>query len=178
LIAAPACDIPALASYKAGVVMSQNIKLALALGGALTVGLVVGLVLGMSGKRQALRELEKVTRRATDAEEAQRREASECSKQVSAAKSGRDVLLAKEHLLRALTELYANNFGLTSQHLAQARTRLKSAEKGLKKSELEKVKDLFDRIGGAQTLAMRLDPMARVQIEQILDELQKLPGAT
>jgi hypothetical protein len=162
---------------KAGDAMSQNVKLAVAIASALVVGLIVGLVLGMSGKRQAQQDLASATRRANDAEEALKRESEEARRQVADAKGGRSLLLAKEHLLRALVELYSSNFGIASQHLARARTQLQSAEKGLRKGDLEKVRDLFDRIGSAHTLAMRLDPMARTQIEEILEHLQKLPGA-
>jgi mannitol-specific phosphotransferase system IIBC component len=158
--------------------MNQYLRLVVAVASALAVGLVVGLVLGMSGKRQTQHDLDAAVRRAKDAEEALKRDSEECRGKVEEGRRSRELLLAKEHLLRSLVELFASNFGLASQHLGQARNRLKSAEAGLGKRELEKVKSLFDQIGGAQTLAMKLDPMARIQIEQILEELQKLPGGS
>ena len=104
-------------------------------------------------------------------------ERQECEQKAHNARISKQLLLTKEELLRAVGELYANNYGLTSQHLAQARKKIKAASKGLSKKHAKIAGELFEKIGAAQTLAMRIDPMARVHIEQILAQLLKLPGA-
>jgi hypothetical protein len=157
--------------------MSPTLKWAIAAAGALLLGLAGGFGLGRAGKIEAEQALQKAKRRADEAEESGKREAEECNQRLLEARTAKQLLLSKEELLRAVVELTSNNFGLTSQHLAQARSWLRSAQKGIKAGDQPKAKALFDRIGEAQTLAMRLDPMARVQIEQILVDLQRLPGA-
>ncbi len=144
---------------------------------ALFLGFLIGFGVGRTGRGELEDAASKAKHRATEAEESARRESEECGQRVQDVKVGRQLLLAKEELLRAVIELISSNFGLTSQHLAQSRSWLRSAQKGLKQGDQQKAKAIFDRIGEAQTLAMRLDPMARVQIEQILTELQRLPGA-
>jgi multidrug resistance efflux pump len=157
--------------------MSSLLKTVVAVAGALLLGLLVGFIVGRMGKGDVEAALEKAKRRTADAEEALKREGEECKEGLAAAKTGKHVLLTKESLLRATVELYANNYGLTSQYLAQARSWLRSAQKGLKKSDAAKAADLYEKIGEAQTLAMRLDPTARLRIDLILTELQRLPGA-
>ncbi len=157
--------------------MSQTVKWLLVAAGALLLGLLVGFGVGRMGRADAEAALHKAKRRADEAEESSRRESEDCAQRLQDAKTSKQLLLTKEELLRAVLELVSNNYGLTSQHLAQARSWLRSAQRGMKASDQPKAKALFDRIGEAQTLAMRLDPMARVQIEQILVDLQRLPGA-
>jgi hypothetical protein len=157
--------------------MSSNLKWAILVAGALLAGFVVGYGVGRIGKGETEQQLQKAKRRAEEAEEGNKREVDDCNQRLQGLKAGKQLLLTKEELLRAIVELSSNNFGLTSQHLAQARSWLRSAQKGLKADDQLRAKTLFDRIGEAQTLAMRLDPMARLQIEQILVDLQRLPGA-
>ena len=87
------------------------------------------------------------------------------------------MLKTKEHLLRAITEIYSNNYGLASQQLGLTRKKIKKATKLLRADAAKKALELYEKITGAQTLTMRLDPMSRVHVEQLLSELQKLPGA-
>jgi hypothetical protein len=157
--------------------MNNTLKVIIAVAAALAVGLVVGLVLGMSGKRDAEAKLAAATRRATEAEQALETESKECSSRVTALTTSRKVLQVKESLLRALVEICANNYGLTSQHLGQARTRLRSAQKKMDKAAAAKAQQIFEEIGNAQTLAMRLDPMAKVSVEKVLAKVSRLPGA-
>ncbi len=157
--------------------MSSLLKTVVAVAGALLLGLLFGFLLGRMGKGDVEAALEKAKRRGAEAEEAMKREGEECREGLALAKTGKQLLLTKEALLRATVELYANNYGLPSQYLAQARSWLRSAQKGLKKTDAAKAADLHDKIGEAQTLAMRLDPTARLRIDQILVELQRLPGA-
>jgi len=157
--------------------MNNTLKVVIGVAAALVVGLVVGYVLGMSGKRDLTVAVRQEQVRAKEAEGALKQQADQCERKAREARTGRHLLLCKEQLLRATGELYANNYGLTSQHLAGARRQLKSAMKGLKGAQAKEAENLHERIGGAQTLAMRLDPMARIHIEQILAQLQKLPGA-
>ena len=143
----------------------------------MVVGFVVGYILGHFGSRELEEALTKAKQRAADAEETQKRESDECAQRERAAKTSRQLLLTREELLKAVVELSSNNYGLTSQHLAQARSWLRSAEKGLKPADGKRARELYDRIGDAQTLAMRLDPLARNHIERILVEMQRLAGA-
>lgn len=144
---------------------------------ALVVGFLIGFLVGRLGKSELEASLQKAKRRTVEAEEALKRDGEDCKQRMASAQTHKHLLLAKEELLRATVELCASNYGLTSQHLAQARSFLRSAHRGLKKEEGAKALVIFDRVGDAQTLAMRLDPMARVQIDQILADIQKLPGA-
>jgi tmRNA-binding protein len=158
--------------------MNNTLKVGLGVGGALLLGLVVGYVLGSSGKHELESTAQQEQTRAKEAEASLKELEEDCARRVMRARTAKQLLLTKERLLRAMVELYANNYGLTSQHLGIARKHLKSAIKGLKgKKHVATAQDLYERMGGAQTLAMRLDPMARVHIEQILAQLQKLPGA-
>jgi uncharacterized membrane-anchored protein YhcB (DUF1043 family) len=157
--------------------MASSLKAVIGVGAALVVGFVVGYILGHFGSRELEEALTKAKQRAADAEETQKRESDECAQRERAAKTSRQLLLTREELLKAVVELSSNNYGLTSQHLAQARSWLKSAEKGLKPADGKRAREIFDRIGDAQTLAMRLDPLARNHIERILVEMQRLPGA-
>jgi hypothetical protein len=157
--------------------MSSLVKAVIAAGAALAVGFLAGFLVGGLGRADAEAAAARAKRVGAEAEENAKRESEECRAQVAVAKSSRNLLQSKESMLRALVELHANNFGLTSQHLAQARSWLRSAQKGLKKADAERVRVLYDRVGDAQTLAMRLDPQARARIDQILAEIQRLPGA-
>jgi len=157
--------------------MSMSIKAIVTAAGALIVGFLVGFILGRSGKLELEAELLKAKKRSAEAEDIQKRESEECALRDRAARVTKHLLLTKEEILRATVELSASNFGLTSQHLGQSRSWLKAAEKSMKPADAKRVKKLYDDIGDAQTLAMRLDPTARVQVDQILAELQKLPGA-
>ncbi len=157
--------------------MSNTWKAVIGAAAALAVGFVVGLVVGRIGKSELEATLQKAKRRVTEAEEALKRDGEDCKQRIAAAQTNKHLLLAKEELLRATVELCSSNYGLTSQHLAQARSFLRSAQRGLRKEDAPKALAIFDRVGDAQTLAMRLDPMARIRIEQILADLQKLPGA-
>ena len=161
--------------------MNSTLKTAIAVAAALVVGLLVGYVLGSSGKRRLAQAVEHTQKRATEAESALKQQRNDCDRAALAARTAKHVLLTKEQLLRATVELSVNNYGLASQHLGVARGHLRSLtkalSKGKKKHHEQRAHKLFEQIAGAQTLVMRLDPMARVQIEQVLAELQKLPGA-
>lgn len=157
--------------------MSNNLKIVIGAGALFLVGLLVGFVLGSTGKWEAREALKQCKQQATEADNALEEERQECKQETQKAHVSKQLLLTKVELLRAVGELYANNYGLTSQHLARARRSIKSASKGLSKKHTKVTDELFEKIGAAQTLAMRLDPMARVHIEQILAQLQKLPGA-
>jgi len=157
--------------------MSPTLKVGIALVVALLIGFVVGFGLGAAGKREFERGQRREKNRAEEAEAALKQQQGQCSQQAKSCKTGKQLISAKEQLLRAALELYANNYGLTSQHLAQARQKLRAASKGLNKRHAAQTLELYERVGQAQTLAMRLDPMARVQIEHILADLQQLPGA-
>lgn len=157
--------------------MSNTLKVVIGVAAALLVGLLVGYVVGSSGKRDLQQQVEREKSRGTEAEAALKQQTDECDRKSKAARGSRNLLLAKEQLLRALVELYANNYGLTSQHLGVARSYLRGATAGLSKSHAKTVQDLTSRIEAAQALSLKLDAMARSEVEQILGELQKLPGA-
>jgi hypothetical protein len=157
--------------------MTTSLKAVIGAGAALVVGFLVGYILGHFGRRDAEEALAKARQRATEAEEALKREGEECGQRERSVRAGKQILLAKEELLRAIVEISSNNFGLTSQHLSQARSYLKSAQKGMKPNDSQRTREIFDRVGDAQTLAMRLDPASRTHIERILIEVQRLPGA-
>jgi Tfp pilus assembly protein PilX len=157
--------------------MNNTLKVVIGVAAALVVGLVVGYVLGSVGKRDLASAAKREKSRAQEAETALKDREVECEQKARSARIAKQVLLAKEHLLRATVEMYANNYGLTSQQLGIARNHLKSSMRGMKDAPLKLAQELFEEMGNAQTLAMRLDPMARVHIERILAKLQKLPGA-
>ena len=161
--------------------MNSTLKMVIGVGAALVVGLLVGYVLGSSGKRQLAQTAQREQKRANEADSALKQQREGCERTALAARTGKHVLLTKEQLLKAMVELSVNNYGLASQHLGVARSHLRSAtralKKGKKKQHEKQAEKLFEQIAGAQTLVMRLDPMARVQIEQVLAELHKLPGA-
>lgn len=157
--------------------MTPTLKVGIALVSALLIGLVVGYGLGVSGRGDLERAAKKAQVSADDAEASLKQLQDQQDKKAKKYKTSRQLMRAKEHLLWAVWELFDNNYGLTSQHLALARKRLRSAKKGLKKRHAARTSELYDRIGQAQTLAMRLDPTARIHIKEILVALQKIPGA-
>lgn len=157
--------------------MNNTLKVVIGVAAALLLGLVLGYVVGSMGKRDLAGSLKQAQTRAREADAALKDKEAECEQQARAARVAKQLLLTKERVLRATVEMYANNYGLTSQHLGAARKHLKSAIRGMKGSRAKDGEDLFERLGNAQTLAMRLDPMARVHLEQILARLQKMPGA-
>jgi hypothetical protein len=157
--------------------MNPTLKVAIGIAAALVVGFIVGYGLGASGRSEAEKAQKREKRRADEAEAALKQQVEECTRKSKAARRTKHVLLTKEHLLRAAVEIYDNNYGLASQHLAHARKRLKSASRSLKKRHAKRAHEIYEKIGGAQTLAMRLDPNSRVHIVRILRELSKLPGA-
>lgn len=152
-------------------------KVAIGVGAALLLGFAVGYVLGASGKGKAEDALASARRRANDAEASLKQQTDSCERRLAKSKLARRVVRAKEHMLWAVVELYANNYGRTSQHLARARREIKAAEDGLDSADAKLARALYDKMGAAQTLTMRLDPMARVEIDKILADLQRLPGA-
>jgi uncharacterized membrane-anchored protein YhcB (DUF1043 family) len=156
--------------------MNTTLKLVIGVVAALAVGLLVGYVVGSLGKGEAQQALEKAKKRAKEAEAAYKEESESCAKKLTEARSSKRLLLAKEQILRSIVEHSTSNYGLASKHLAQARRHLKASLDGLSKKQKETVEDLYERIGKAQTLTMRFDPMARVMLEKILRELTKLPG--
>jgi len=157
--------------------MSNSLKVIIAVAGALLVGLVVGFVLGTSGKRDAEAALLEARKKNKDCTETLARNTVECSTKLGQEQASKKLLLAKELMMKGLVELYANNYGLTSQYLGQARQRLKSVGKELSKANQKKVQQIFEQVGNAQTLVMKQDPMARVHIEKVLSAINKLPGA-
>lgn len=157
--------------------MSDLLKLIIAGVGALIVGLLAGWGIGGSGKGALEAELAQAKRGKATAATALQEERERCEQQTKTARRARYVMLTKEHLLRALVELHASNFGLASQQMADARSRLRSAGKHFEGKQRQRVDKLFEQLANAQTLVMRLDPMARKQVQDLLADLQALPGA-
>jgi hypothetical protein len=157
--------------------MKMPLKIVIAVAAALVVGFVIGYALGHARLSDVESSLQLAKKQVGEADKNLQQANETCAQQQQAGRTSRQILLCKGELLQALVELSISNYGLTSQHLAQARSWLKAAEKGLKGGDAKRARELFDKIGDAQTLAMKLDAMARTHIEGILTELQKLPGA-
>ncbi|MCC6750343.1 MAG: hypothetical protein IT371_21945 [Deltaproteobacteria bacterium] len=157
--------------------MSDGWKLAAGIVIALLVGVAGGYLLGTLGKGDLSRELVTARSRAQSAEELGRREVARCEGERDAARGGKQVLLARGSLLRALVEVQGNNYGLAGQHLGEARRRLKAAEASLPRAEATRVAALFEQLAATHTLVMRLDPMARTHLDRNLADVERLPGA-
>ena len=157
--------------------MTSYVKIGGMVIAALAVGMIAGYILGAQTKGDLAKALTKAQLQASDAVQSLERESQKCTAREQAARTTGQILKAKEQLLRAVLEVSASNFGLASQYMAQARGLLKSLKQGLPKGYQERAQGIFEKIEDAQTLTMRLDPMARKYIEQIINELQKMPGA-
>jgi hypothetical protein len=157
--------------------MSDLLKLIIAGGGALLLGLLMGWGIGGAGKGELEEAVAQATRQKAAAAAALKEERSACERKEKKARRTRYLLLTKEHLLRALVELYASNYGLASQQMADARARLRKASKYFEAGQRKRVTKIFEQLGSTQTLVMRLDPMARKLVQDLLAELQALPGA-
>ena len=157
--------------------MTSMIKMAGAAVAALVVGGLVGYLLGASSMGDLERDLSKAKNQAADALGALEHEREECKARVGKARTRGKLLRAKEELLRTVIEISASNFGLASQHMARARGQLKAAQRGLSKAAKDRLTEIFDRMADAQTLTMRLDHTAKIQIDQIIHELQRFPTA-
>ena len=149
------------------------LKIALGVAGAVVLGFLVGYFTGSSGASALTAKLGKAEARANAAEQMVKQEAEKLTRQRMRAKRARAMLAAKEHVLRALVQLHANNFGLASQHLAVSREKLRVAKKRMKGEKAKAVDALVSRLGSAHATTMRLDPMARVQIEQLVAEMDR-----
>ncbi|MFH1130540.1 MAG: hypothetical protein V1754_04350 [Pseudomonadota bacterium] len=143
----------------------------------LLLGFVCGYVVGNSGRGELENQVESAKARENSTKEALERETKKHSEQIAENGRSKGLILARVDLFQALLELNANNFGLASQHLGAARTRLQSTTKGMDSSKEKRVMDLLNKISDSQTLTMRLDIMARAQVEKILADLQQIPGA-
>ncbi len=157
--------------------MTSYFKIGGMVAAALVVGGLVGYLLGASSKGDLEKALSKAKHRAADAAQALERESEQCTARVRKVRTTGLILKVKEQLLKAVLELSASNYGLASQHMARGRGLLKKAKRGLPKKHQGRAQGIFEKIGDAQTLTMRLDPTARIQIEQIINELHKMPGA-
>ena len=157
--------------------MTEILKIAGAAAVALLVGLLVGYLLGRAGRGAYEKRALQAERRLKGLQQQVKVEASACAGKVSRCKGSRNLLRSKEQLLRAVMQLYANNFGLASQHLAAASARLARVVRGAAKRRAARIQKLRLSLAGVQTLTMKLDPMARTAIVQLLQELEQLPGA-
>ncbi len=157
--------------------MSDLLKVVIAVGGALVLGLVIGLVVGYSGKGDLAAVAKAAKQRAETTELTLKEERADCQGKVAKAQLGRQLLLTKAALLRALVELQANNYGLASQHLATARSLVVAARKRIAKKHRPRLKQIYEQMASTQTLVMRLDPMARKYLQDLLAALQSIPGA-
>ncbi len=157
--------------------MSNWLKVAIAVGGALLVGLIIGYILGAAGKG----ELAVAAQSAKDRQSAAERRAKEAGDEATKARKGvrqRIALLrAKEQLFRALLQMKSSNFGIAGQHLSHASTQLKKAARLGSASLKDKLKRLQTGLGGAHGKTMALDPVAQVQIEILINQVHQLPGA-
>jgi uncharacterized membrane-anchored protein YhcB (DUF1043 family) len=157
--------------------MNETLKMFIGVASGVIVGFVVGFIVATFGKNELEEALQREKKLLADATHALKEQSELCEQKISAAQAGRRLLLTKEYLLRASLDLYANNYGLAHQNLVLSSRQLTAAIRGLEKKHIARAKKLYDQIGGAQMLTMRLDPMARAHIEQILGEIHKLPGA-
>lgn len=157
--------------------MSDTLKIAIAVGSALLVGIIVGYALGASGKGDLEELAKQATQRLKTNETALKDARQEAELKVKQLNKSRLLLRTKEQLLRSLVELYASNYGLASQHLSNARTRLKSAGELMKKKRRDEIAKMLKRIIDTQQLVMRLDPMARRYVTELIGDVQRLPGA-
>jgi len=138
------------------------------------VGVIAGYLVGLGAQRRCERQLTEQQRAVVVARQAleAREEQGEQARRVH--QHQRALLRAKQSLLWALVELSANNFGLSSQHLGAARTRLKQARESSPAGQAEAIDGLAQRIASVQALAMRLDGSARPEIRKLLERMQAL----
>jgi hypothetical protein len=157
--------------------MSNWLKVAIAVGGALLVGLIIGYIIGVSGKG----ELKTAAQSARDKQSAAERRAKEAGDTADKARKRvrrRVALLrGKEQLFRALLQLKSSNFGIAGQHLSHASTQLKKAARLGSPSLAKRIKRLRAGLASAHAKTMGLDPVAQVQIETLINQVHQLPGA-
>lgn len=157
--------------------MSNWQKMAIGIAAALVVGLVAGYVLGVSGKGALKEAATKASRQAAAAKQVAQQAADETRRIRTENERRLALLRCKEELLRGLVQMHANNFGIASQHLGAAASRLKKVHATAKEAVKKKIDAILAEIGEAHTLAMRLDPMVRVRMERLVELVHGLPGA-
>ncbi|MBW2731100.1 MAG: hypothetical protein JRH20_01835 [Deltaproteobacteria bacterium] len=157
--------------------MSNWQKMAIGIASSLVVGLIIGYGFGASGKGALKAAAEKARGVATAAKQATQQATTEVKKVRDAQARHLGLLRCKEELLRGLVQMYANNFGIASQHLGGARARLKRVRADVAPGTKKRIDMILAEISQAHTLAMRLDPMVRVRMERLVELVHGLPGA-
>ena len=157
--------------------MGNLFKMALSVGGALLVGLLLGLLIGFSGKGELEQKAAGAQKRAEDAEQVLADEQKRCSDKLARAKQRRSLSRAKEHLLRALIELYASNYGLANGHIEKGAASLRKMRGVGSQNRRKRVKEVLERLRGVQSVVMRLDPTAQGFVQDLLAQLERLSRA-
>lgn len=157
--------------------MSNWLKVAIAVGGALLLGLIIGYILGASGKGELETAAQSAKQRQSAAERRAKEADAEVSKKRKAIRRRIALLRGKEQLFRALLQMKSSNFGIAGQHLSHASTQLKKAARLGSASLKEQLKKLRAGLASAHAKTMALDPVAQVQIETLINQVHELPGA-
>ncbi|MCA9664009.1 MAG: hypothetical protein KC503_00430 [Myxococcales bacterium] len=157
--------------------MSNTLKVVIAVGSALLVGVIVGYALGASGKGDledvAKQAAQKLKANETALADAKR----EAKQQVDSLEKGRGLLRCRVSLLRAMVELWSSNYGNASQQIGKARSQLERVSKLLSKKKQEEVKQLLTTMMQTQQLVMRLDPLSKKYLDNLLHDIRRIPGA-
>jgi|GEM_PF-6542502 hypothetical protein len=157
--------------------MSNTLKVVIAVAVAIVVGLVAGYMLGSGGRGDLKRQLKSAENKLKAATAGAKEKVEQQEASVAKDVRSKALLRAKVELLWALVNLHANNYGTANQHLDVSTRRLAKAKKASKGPAVKKLEKFLADIADAQKLVLRLDPMARSNIEGVLVDLRKFPGA-
>lgn len=157
--------------------MSTTLKVVIAVAVAIVVGLAAGYMLGSGGRGDLKRQLQSAENKLKAATAGANEKVAEQQAKVAKDVRSKSLLRAKVELLWALVELHANNYGTANQHLDVSTRRLAKAKKSADEAEVRKLDKFLADIADAQKLVLRLDPMARSNVERVLIDLRKFPGA-
>ena len=157
--------------------MSEWQKILIGIAAGLVIGLGAGFWLGARGKGAL------VTRAETSEKElaaVRLRVAQGQSTSAQAEQRTRlafALLRAKEQILRAAVQLNANNFGIASQRLGAANVLLRKAHPDADAATKKSIDLINEELSNAHSLSMKLDPTVKVNLERIVDLLQRIPAA-
>ena len=139
---------------------------------ALLVGLAGGYGLGFWQKMQCDERLDAARRAAQQTTRAMDEQMSRIADIEAAHRRAQAASDANVELLRAMVQVAAKNFGLASQHLGAAKTKVEKALTPDNRDEYARA--FLQRTEKVRAKAMLLDPAVQQQIEELIKQLPSL----
>ena len=143
----------------------------------LVIALPVGYLIGVSRQAELEQALSREEKRAIAAESVITHWETKADQEAQTTARQLALFRAKTEMLKALVQLYGSNFGLASQHMSVATKQLKEVASAADAAEKKRLKAIGSKISEAMLVAGRLDAMARTYVENIVADLEKIPGA-